>query len=169
MARIERTVVAELRKRLGASPNLLQVVVGPRQVGKTTLCRQFMERFNPSQYLDWDVAADRAVLQRQSWSPRSKLLVMDEIHKMPDWKNWLKGVVDGRLTLPFEDGEGQRLVLVDDGGTGIVSPWERSPVPAEHQPAAAGKTTSATSAVAVSEMSCTTRQLSPSRSRRVRT
>jgi glyoxalase family protein len=41
--------------------------------------------------------------------------------------------VDGRLTLPFEDGEGQRLVLVDDGGAGSASPWERSPVPSEHQ------------------------------------
>ncbi len=41
--------------------------------------------------------------------------------------------VDGRLTLPFEDGEGQRLMLVDDGGAGEAFPWERSPVPAEHQ------------------------------------
>jgi glyoxalase family protein len=41
--------------------------------------------------------------------------------------------VDGRLTLPFEDGEGQRLVLVDDGGLGSASPWEKSTVPAEHQ------------------------------------
>jgi len=41
--------------------------------------------------------------------------------------------VDGRLTLPFQDGEGQRLVLVDDGGAGSASPWEKSPVPAEHQ------------------------------------
>jgi glyoxalase family protein len=41
--------------------------------------------------------------------------------------------VDGRLTLPFEDGEGQRLVLGDDGGAGSSSPCERSPVPAEHQ------------------------------------
>src|SRR3977135_2595002 len=41
--------------------------------------------------------------------------------------------VDGRLTLPFEDSEGQRLVLVDDGGTGSASPWEKSAVPAEHQ------------------------------------
>jgi len=41
--------------------------------------------------------------------------------------------VDGRLTLPFEDGEGQRLALVDDGGLGSASPWERSPVPPEHQ------------------------------------
>jgi glyoxalase family protein len=44
--------------------------------------------------------------------------------------------VDGRLTLPFEDGEGQRLVLVDDGGTGAASPWERSPVPASTRSAA---------------------------------
>ena len=41
--------------------------------------------------------------------------------------------VDGRLTLPFEDGEGQRFVLVDDGGAGPASPWEKSPVPSEHQ------------------------------------
>jgi glyoxalase family protein len=41
--------------------------------------------------------------------------------------------IDGRLTLPFEDGEGQRLVLVDDGGAGPASPWEKSPVPVEHQ------------------------------------
>jgi glyoxalase family protein len=41
--------------------------------------------------------------------------------------------VDGRLTLPFEDREGQRLVLVDDGGLGSASPWQKSAVPAEHQ------------------------------------
>jgi len=41
---------------------------------------------------------------------------------------------DGRLTLDFEDPEGQRLSLVDDGGMGWGGvPWERSPVPAEHQ------------------------------------
>jgi glyoxalase family protein len=41
--------------------------------------------------------------------------------------------VDGRLTLPFEDEEGQRLALIDDGGTGSADSWERSPVPAKHQ------------------------------------
>jgi glyoxalase family protein len=41
--------------------------------------------------------------------------------------------VDGRLTLPFEDGEGQRLMLVDDDGAGPASPWAKSTVPAEHQ------------------------------------
>ena len=64
----------------------LVVVTGPRQVGKTTLARQLMAGLPPAQYLNWDVAADRAVLQRQSWLPRSRLLVVDEIHKMPGWK-----------------------------------------------------------------------------------
>ncbi len=40
---------------------------------------------------------------------------------------------DGRLLLDFEDPEGQRLALVDDGGAGAAHPWERSPVPAERQ------------------------------------
>jgi glyoxalase family protein len=40
---------------------------------------------------------------------------------------------DGRLTLDFEDPEGQRLALVDDGGIGEAHPWERSPVPPEKQ------------------------------------
>jgi glyoxalase family protein len=40
---------------------------------------------------------------------------------------------DGRLTLDFEDSEGQRLALLDDGGAGDAHPWERSPVPASNQ------------------------------------
>jgi len=40
---------------------------------------------------------------------------------------------DGRATLDFEDFEGQRLCLVDDGGAGEGAPWPASPVPAEHQ------------------------------------
>jgi glyoxalase family protein len=40
---------------------------------------------------------------------------------------------DGRLTLDFEDPEGQRLNLVDDGGRGSAHPWHESPVPAPQQ------------------------------------
>jgi glyoxalase family protein len=40
---------------------------------------------------------------------------------------------DGRPTLDFEDPEGQRLSLVDDGGEGEAHPWEGSPIPAERQ------------------------------------
>jgi glyoxalase family protein len=40
---------------------------------------------------------------------------------------------DGRLTIDLEDAEGQRLSLVDDGGTGESHPWSGSAVPMEHQ------------------------------------
>jgi glyoxalase family protein len=40
---------------------------------------------------------------------------------------------DGRLVLDFDDPEGQRLTLMDDAGQGSAFPWDRSPVPTEHQ------------------------------------
>jgi glyoxalase family protein len=40
---------------------------------------------------------------------------------------------DGRATLAFEDPEGQRLSLTTDDGRITPNPWEKSPVPAEHQ------------------------------------
>ncbi|MBV9008299.1 MAG: ring-cleaving dioxygenase [Verrucomicrobia bacterium] len=41
---------------------------------------------------------------------------------------------DERLTLTFEDREGQRLALIDDNGKGDqAAPWDRSPVPGEWQ------------------------------------
>lgn len=42
-------------------------------------------------------------------------------------------VRDGRATLDFEDFEGQRLSIVDDGGVGAGAPWPASPAPAAHQ------------------------------------
>ncbi|MBV1800098.1 ring-cleaving dioxygenase [Siccirubricoccus sp. G192] len=41
--------------------------------------------------------------------------------------------VDGRKQLDFEDPEGQRLTLVDDGGAGPSHPWDRSSVPEAYQ------------------------------------
>jgi predicted AAA+ superfamily ATPase len=86
---LDERVAADLQRKM-------VMLTGPRQVGKTTLARQMMAGMQPAQYLNWDVAADRAVLRRQSWPSGGRLLVMDEIHKMPGWKAWLKGVVDGR-------------------------------------------------------------------------
>jgi len=42
-------------------------------------------------------------------------------------------LVDGRASLDFEDPEGQRFRLVDDGGAGELHPWSGSSVPADHQ------------------------------------
>jgi glyoxalase family protein len=40
---------------------------------------------------------------------------------------------DGRASLDFEDPEGQRLSLIDDGGVGEAHPWSGSTVPEAHQ------------------------------------
>jgi glyoxalase family protein len=40
---------------------------------------------------------------------------------------------DGRWVMDFDDPEGQRLCLIDDGGVGESHPWDHSTVPAKHQ------------------------------------
>ncbi|WP_183316286.1 ring-cleaving dioxygenase [Chelatococcus caeni] len=42
-------------------------------------------------------------------------------------------MIDGRAAIDFEDPEGQRFRIVNDGGAGRSHPWDRSPVPQEHQ------------------------------------
>ena len=74
----------------------LVLLTGARQAGKTTLARQLMAGFEPAQYLNWDVPADRQLIVQNAWSPKAKLVVFDEIHKMRDWKAFLKGAWDGR-------------------------------------------------------------------------
>lgn len=60
----------------------LVVLTGPRQSGKTTLARQLMTGFEPAQYLNWDVPADRTLITQNAWSRQARLVVFDEIHKM---------------------------------------------------------------------------------------
>jgi len=60
--------------------------------------------------------------------------------------------VDGRREIEFEDPEGQRLALVDDGGAGPFHPWDRSPVPEAIQIRGLGPITISVSDLAPSEM-----------------
>ena len=88
-----RALAASLRRDLGRK---LVVLTGARQAGKTTLARQLMADFELAQYLNWDVPADRQLITQQAWSAKARLVVFDEIHKMRDWKAFLKGAWDGR-------------------------------------------------------------------------
>jgi uncharacterized protein len=72
-------------------------LTGPRQVGKTTLARQLLAAYPSGQYLNFDTANDRKTITSHAWNPQAQLLVFDELHKMPRWKSWLKGVYDGKL------------------------------------------------------------------------
>jgi len=88
-----RQLAENIRQDLGRK---LVVITGARQAGKTTLARQLMAGFETAQYLNWDVPADRTLIADNAWSPKSGLVVFDEIHKMKEWKSFLKGAWDGR-------------------------------------------------------------------------
>lgn len=88
---MDRYLQTRLQTDLRKKPVFL---TGPRQVGKTTLSQCLAP--GQTQYLNYDVAADRAVIDRGTWRSDSVLVVLDEIHKMGEWKRWLKGVMDAR-------------------------------------------------------------------------
>lgn len=69
-------------------------VTGPRQVGKTTLARELGNTFANPLYLNCDALADKPRIQQADWPRSHDYVVLDEIHAMPDWKTYLKGVFD---------------------------------------------------------------------------
>lgn len=70
-------------------------LTGPRQAGKTTLAQMIADQCPDAQLFNWDVLADRRVMLAQSWVPTASLLVFDELHKMKDWRPWLKACMTG--------------------------------------------------------------------------
>jgi len=72
-------------------------LTGSRQVGKTSLALSLTKKIQPSLYLNYDNFEHRAQIQQMNWLPSVKFLVLDELHKMPDWKNYLKGLYDTKL------------------------------------------------------------------------
>ncbi len=72
------------------------ILTGPRQVGKTWLARELMKEYRSAQYLNYDNLDDARIIRNQTWSLNTDLLILDEIHKMKDWKRFVKGVFDTR-------------------------------------------------------------------------
>ncbi|MEY3231741.1 MAG: hypothetical protein RL689_1830 [Planctomycetota bacterium] len=72
------------------------MLLGPRQVGKTTLAMEVAARV-PSVYLDLERPADRAKLSDAEVfleAHRDRLVILDEIHRMPELFQVLRGVID---------------------------------------------------------------------------
>lgn len=88
MKRIQYDAVkADLQKKI-------TLIVGPRQAGKTWLSKSIGQTIESTVYLNYDQAAHRKIIKNQSWLPTTQLLILDELHKLPDWKNYIKGLYD---------------------------------------------------------------------------
>ena len=97
---------------LGFLHGRMSFICGPRQIGKTTLAQNHLERINQTEnYHNWDgiklrqqfalnplffieniarplSSAQKISVEKRPW------VVFDEIHKYPQWKNILKGYFD---------------------------------------------------------------------------
>ncbi len=102
------------------------LLVGPRQVGKTWLAQDLASRFRRPVYLNHDSRADREILEREGWLPETDLLILDELHKMPDWQRYLKGVFDTRPPgLRILVTGSARLDLLAHGGESLAGRYFR--------------------------------------------
>ncbi len=67
------------------------LLTGPRQAGKTTLSKMLTDNFD---YLNYDNSDHRLQFFEKSWDRAKDLLIFDELHKLKNWKSWLKGIFD---------------------------------------------------------------------------
>lgn len=72
-------------------PSKIVLLTGPRQCGKTTCARGLYSDYD---YFNYDHGEDRILLQKKHWDREKKLVIFDELHKMRQWKRWIKGVYD---------------------------------------------------------------------------
>jgi len=97
---------AILTRRLRETRRFIQVVAGPRQVGKTTLVRHVMEASHIAARF---ASADEPTLRGRDWieqqweaarleasgaDKRGAVLVLDEIQKIPNWSETVKRLWD---------------------------------------------------------------------------
>ncbi|MBK5206744.1 MAG: ATP-binding protein [Polaromonas sp.] len=93
---ITRQAETTVRQKLLQIPAV--VLLGPRQVGKTTLARQIASDWpGDAVYLDLERPADRLRLEDADSYLRAqqgKLVIMDEIHRAPGVFEILRGIID---------------------------------------------------------------------------
>lgn len=103
----KRPIFEQILKRANEPRKFIQVLLGPRQVGKTTLVLQVIESLEtqakPTHFISADIATlqDLAWLQQQWEVARLKvdpnkgaLLIIDEVQKIPNWSSIIKHLWD---------------------------------------------------------------------------
>jgi predicted AAA+ superfamily ATPase len=95
---LERNTLNEVLRDLSEFPAV--ALLGCRQVGKTTLAEYISKIYKkPSQYLDLELTEDREKLSEPQLfleKQEGKLLILDEIHRVPELFPILRGLIDKR-------------------------------------------------------------------------
>lgn len=128
----ERPIYQDLQKKM-------VFIGGPRQVGKTTLSKSMCRGpFSEGEYFNWDVDTDRRIILKKAWSKEAPLIIFDEIHKYPRWKQWIKGVYDSKTDQQQYLVTGSaRLDVYKQGGDSLMGRyhyWRLHPVTLDEIP-----------------------------------
>lgn len=94
---INRDLYRVIQARLAEKNPLIQVIIGPRQVGKTTALKVAIEKHGVYETADYPTPLPYTVIE-EWWNKgrqnRQKILVIDEIQKIPGWSEMLKKLWD---------------------------------------------------------------------------
>ena len=91
----DRIAARHIRTQLQTGPAV--AILGPRQVGKTTLARAIASEHPNALYLDLEKEADRARLEQAGAffrANRQRLVVLDEVQNLPEIFSQMRGEID---------------------------------------------------------------------------
>jgi predicted AAA+ superfamily ATPase len=136
---LDRELFRRIQSRLRAQPAV--VLLGPRQVGKTTLARRIAAAHPKALFLDLEAPRDRARLSRPELfleRYRDHLVVLDEVQTMPELFSLLRPEIDadrrtGRFLL-LGSASGRLLHQSAESLAGRVSYLELTPLRAIEVP-----------------------------------
>ena len=104
-------------------------IAGPRQAGKTTFVQMIAKKYSNSLYFNWDildhkqkmVSAPQFYENVQRNDASTPLIVFDELHKYPSWKNYLKSIYDrDKDNFNFLVSGSGRLDIYQKGGDSLA-------------------------------------------------
>lgn len=125
---MERTLYENIWNMLSRFKQMV-FIAGPRQAGKTTFAQMTAENFSNSLYFNWDIFENKRQLIENPYFYENlnrkdssiPLVIFDELHKYPQWKNYLKGIYDrDKEHYKFLVSGSGRLDLYQKGGDSLA-------------------------------------------------
>lgn len=125
---VKRKIYFDLWQELSKEKGMV-FLSGPRQAGKTTFAKGIAKDYKNNLYFNWDIISNKKTLiQNPAFFENINrvdqsvpLIILDEIHKYKNWKNYLKGIYDEfHRDYQFLISGSGRLDLYQKGGDSLA-------------------------------------------------